>query len=250
MKRFFEPLPLRFHKTRLNIYLDEKLTLIMKQLWISIALVILFLTSLSAQRKRRYSPFRAGVSVGLNAGQIDGDAYRGYRKFGLQVGIQGLVVLTERFYVSTEILLSQRGARPSNKERSESFENYIDIRLGYIEVPILLNWKMGKEEEATHYSWEIFGGASIGRLTQTKVKTFGTSDVFYPYIDLGTVSEDFNPTDVSLLFGLQRNLNNNFGLFFKHSISLRNLYTPTERESPFSELQPYHVTLGVSYVIN
>lgn len=190
--------------------------------------------------------FAAGAVLGLNAAQIDGDTYAGYRKLGIQAGIQGLILLTRRLTLSTEILFSQRGARPSRKEKLEDFDNFIDIHLTYVEVPVLLNLSVGKAVEGL-VPYRIFGGVSIGRLINTKIRETGDSVRFYPFLNMREIKDDFSLFDTSLVLGLQRQFDRHLGLFFKHTLTLKRLYTPTDPDDLFNELEPFHFTFGASY---
>lgn len=192
--------------------------------------------------------FGVGVVLGLNAAQIDGDSYAGYRKLGFQTGLRSTARITDRFFLSTEILLSQRGARPSRKEKLEDFDNYIDVRLTYIEVPFLLNLNVGRKE-TNYYHYLIFGGLSIGRLIHTRINETGDSVRFYPYLRMNGIKDQFTLFDTSLLLGLQRNLSAQLGLFLKHTLTLKRLYTPVNNEDVFNELEPFHFTFGLSYLL-
>ncbi|PHN02126.1 porin family protein [Flavilitoribacter nigricans] len=191
--------------------------------------------------------FAAGLVAGINAAQIDGDTYAGYRKLGFQAGLQGMVLLGERFALSTEILLSQRGAQPSRKEKLEDFDNYINIRLTYIEIPILLNLNVGRAAGAA-LPYRIFAGVSIGRLIGSRIREIGESVRFYPYLNMNAIKDDFAVFDTSLILGLQRQLSRHTGLFLKHTLTLQELYTPMGENDIFNELEPFHFTVGMSYV--
>ena len=192
--------------------------------------------------------FQAGLTIGANFSQVDGDEYTGYRKIGLQDGIQGVVNITNNFFVSTEMLFSQRGARPSNREKLEDFENFIDIRLNYVEVPFLINVRTGNAR-ADFRPLRIFGGVSIGRLLNSNIDQTGESETFYPFLNMANIKDDFETFDFGLIFGLQRNFSKNFGVFFKHTLALNNLYTPLGEQNPYNQLESFHFSLGVSYLL-
>lgn len=192
--------------------------------------------------------FRVGATVGVNVAQIDGDSYAGYRKLGLQVGFQATATIRERFFISTEMLLSQRGARPSRQEILEDFDNYIDIRITYIEIPFLLNIFPG-QKKGDYYSFHFFGGVSLGRLIQTDIREVGESVNFYPYLQLNTVKDDFQTFDYSLILGGQMNFSKNVGIFLKHTLTLKGLYSPEGDENPFNPLEPFFFTLGAAYLL-
>lgn len=217
----------------------------MKLLLLIGMLTVVPLTLINSQDK---PVFQAGLTLGINVSQVDGDEYAGYRQLGVQGGIQGIVNITNHFFVSTEILFSQRGARPSNKEKLEDFENFIDIRLNYIEVPFLINVHTGRDREDFR-PLRIFGGVSVGRLINTTIKQTGESPTFYPFLNMASIKEDFERFDFSLVLGFQRNFSKNLGFFFKHTLALNNLYTPVGEQNPYNELEPFHFSLGASYLL-
>ncbi|MEL7118293.1 MAG: porin family protein [Bacteroidota bacterium] len=210
-----------------------------------ICISFLELTQLFGQN---FSPFQAGITLGMNVSQVDGDEYSGYRKIGLQAGIQGIANISDNLFISTEFLFSQRGASPSNKEKLESFENFIDIRLNYIEVPFLINVRVGKKRDDFR-TLRIFGGVSIGRLIGSNIDQTGESLTFYPFLNMEEIVEDFESFDFSLVLGFQRNFSKNLGLFFKHTLTLNDLYVPVGEQNPYNNLEPFHFTLGASYLI-
>lgn len=217
----------------------------MKVLLLLCSISVFSCMGLQAQDK---AVFQAGLTLGVNISQLDGDEYAGYRKIGAQAGIQGIVNITDHFFISTEILFSQRGARPSNKEKLEDFENFIDIRLNYIEVPFLINVSTGKARKDFR-PLRIFGGVSVGRLITTNIDQTGESLNFYPFLNMASIKDDFESFDFSLVIGFQRNFSKNLGVFVKHTLALNNLYTPVGKENPYNQLEPFHLSVGASYLL-
>lgn len=209
-------------------------------------LILLVATQIYAQQRK--PTFQAGFNIGLNIAQIDGDAYAGYRRLGFQGGIQGIVNIRNNFYLSTAFLYSQRGAKPSNKEKLEDFDNFITLRLNYVEVPFLLNVGIGKKAQG-YRTYQAFGGVSIGRLLNTTIKKTGDALNFYPYLQIEDIRPEFENFDFSLLLGLQRNFNKNMGIYLKHTLALKDLYSPPigDDNNPFNQLEPFHFTFGATY---
>lgn len=81
---------------------------------------------------------RGGVVLGINASQVDGDDYAGYTKVGLNGGFYGQIPLSEKFFVATEILYSQQGAR-SHVRYGLPLEFL--SRYDYAVVPVLLHFQ-------------------------------------------------------------------------------------------------------------
>lgn len=114
--------------------------------------VLLFLFLVSYQRVSAQSSegifeeiprtFYGGLLLGTNFAQVDGDAYAGYHKVGLNVGGIVYTRLSEHAAVSLEILFSQKGARGNQlKELSSgSVLSKYAINLNYAEIPVMFNY--------------------------------------------------------------------------------------------------------------
>lgn len=156
-------------------------------------LFLLLSTQLQAQDEsdRR---FKAGVVLGVNLSQIDGDALAGYNQPGLNGGLEVTTVLTDRFDVSLEFLFSQKGANKTN----DDFEAAIirNIRLNYVETPVFINF----------YDWKLrfSAGGSYARMINYKVvNDFGT--------DVTESNEyDFVQNVFSLMLGVTYFINNHW----------------------------------------
>ena len=81
--------------------------------------------------------------LGLNMSQIDGDNAHGYHRYGLHGGLGAIVPVYQKDYFSFDIALevayNQRGSyqRQQYKEDENGFTGEYDIRLNYLEVPLL-----------------------------------------------------------------------------------------------------------------
>ena len=87
--------------------------------------------------------FYGGVLLGTNFSQVDGDAYAGYHKIGLNVGGIVYTRLSEHIAASLEILYSQKGSRGHQNQVigvTDSVITGYNIKLNYAEVPIMLNY--------------------------------------------------------------------------------------------------------------
>lgn len=76
-----------------------------------------------------------GAVLGMNASQVDGDTYGGYKKVGLQLGGYAFYRFSERIQLQVEILYSNKGAR-------EVEIAYAQVNLNYLDVPILANYRV------------------------------------------------------------------------------------------------------------
>jgi opacity protein-like surface antigen len=87
--------------------------------------------------------FSAGLTVGINASQIDGDRQGGYNKAGLSAGGYVARQFTEHWGAALELRLSQKGAKwnPHGDKLS----------LTYIDVPLMARYSI----------WEITAEAGL-----------------------------------------------------------------------------------------
>jgi hypothetical protein len=87
--------------------------------------------------------FSAGLIGGANFAQVDGDAYAGYHKVGLNVGAIGYLQIKKHLAVSWEILYSQKGAK-SDAARISGIDTVWIVRYGinanYAEIPVMINY--------------------------------------------------------------------------------------------------------------
>ena len=145
----------------------------MKQLLLILVTISCFLQKTTAQ-----ATFKGGLSLGMNASQINGDRSAGFNKFGLQGGIQISVETSETRYWTTGISYSGRGSRATQNEAFEVWR----IKLPYIEIPLLYNIKDWKDEEKDFYRVHAGVGLAYGRLFNPKASTFapwfGREDYF------------------------------------------------------------------------
>ncbi|RYD74669.1 MAG: PorT family protein [Sphingobacteriales bacterium] len=88
--------------------------------------------------------FKSGIRLGINAAQIDGDGMGGFNKLGAVGGLFVRYDFTERVSGQFEMLYSGKGSKRVIYEdlgfASPGF--WEDLRLHYIEVPVLVNIKV------------------------------------------------------------------------------------------------------------
>ena len=166
-----------------NIMTQRKLLL-----FSTLFLSFLFIQDLEAQNQRR---FRAGFVLGLNASQIRGDDTGGYNRLGLVGGLRGIALFTEKMDLNIELLYSERGAKSSNEEQLRGFD--VDIRLQYVEVPVLWTYKDWLEEEKNYYKVQAVAGFSFSRLLQATSE--GATTAQNP--------ENFDKNDFSFVIGAE-----------------------------------------------
>lgn len=103
------------------------------------------LTSAQGQR------FRASLIGGFNMAQLDGDDLSGFNQIGLNTGAKVAAVLSDRWQLSLEMLFSQQG---SHRTRDDLYFNqYDNIRLNFVETPVMISFKDWKFHVSTGFSY-------------------------------------------------------------------------------------------------
>jgi hypothetical protein len=204
----------------------------MKNLYF-VLFTVLLINSLSAQNR-----FGGGVVVGFNAAQMDGDFAAGFHKVGLNAGVRGTARLNDdgRWLLTTEMLLSQRGAR--TVERDGANPDW-KATLNYLEVPVLISYLDWAQDEGAYYKVHFTAGVSYGRLFSTKV-----SD---PFIHPRAAVDVFEQNDVSYTGGVSYFLSRNLGFSFRYSRSFNYLFNPIKYKTDpvlggLTALQGYFLT--------
>lgn len=81
--------------------------------------------------------FQGGVIGGLNATQVDGDSYSGYKKPGVDLGVYVQTNFSRNLYVGMELKFAQKGSRNIDSLATNGQIKYI-MRLNYAELPVYL----------------------------------------------------------------------------------------------------------------
>jgi len=108
---------------------------------------------------------RGGIILGMNVTQVDGDDYAGFTKIGLNTGFYGQIPVSKIFFVSTEILYSQRGSK-SQVQPQGSTQLPFKFVTNYAEIPVLFHFQ---ERRAVNFG----AGVSYGRLVKQQVDVNG-----------------------------------------------------------------------------
>ena len=138
----------------------------MNKLIFFISICLCLAMNLLAQEENLPQRFKAGLILGINLSQLDGDRLAGYNQLGFNTGAEISVVMSERWNMNMEFLFSQKGSnRTLNDDPASVFEN---IRLNYVEVPLLVNF----------YDWKFraSAGFSYANLFDYKVITIDGDD--------------------------------------------------------------------------
>ncbi len=197
-----------------------------------IFLLLLVFSSMFALGQR--SPFNAGVVVGLNASQINGDNAAGFTKLGLKAGLQGVVEFSERWNITIEMLYSQRGSQ----DDADFFGVdgvYTQFKLNYFEFPIyfeLLDWEVDD-----YYKMHFIGGVSYAILRDAKIRgSLHTPEVL-------------NDRDWSLFAGIDFFANRHMGGGIRFTYSVSELYSNQDNNPNLPSLRSYFLSFHTFYRI-
>ena len=223
---------------------------------ILISLILWSLDSFGQRRARTqrptYGTFQAGLLLGGNLAQLDGDFFTGYDNSGIYAGIRGVANISRQISLTIDMLYSQKGSKIPHGVRLTSQRSVNDriIDLDYAEVPIALKMNLTNENFAPYLEF----GFSYGRLIDSEIREKS------PDLIEGTIYselvDDFSSTDLGVLAGFGISSKRKFDVGLRLTFSFTRLYNaidPVEfnplsglpREVEF--LRNYHASLFVGY---
>lgn len=128
--------------------------------------------------------FKAGLIIGANGSQVDGDGFAGYSKLGLNLGGRMMIVIHEHWQPGFELLYNQKGSQT----KLETSQGPLQFRytLDYVSIPVMMNY-VDRRVQFT-------AGAAYNQLVRAKTIIDGLDDPF--------VAEGFKKYDISLLAGM------------------------------------------------
>ncbi len=145
----------------------------LKHLVVALFTFVLFIQTTEAQR------VKGELIFGMNATQIDGDEIFGFHKYGLNVGVGGILPFSKHWSLSVETIFNQKGSY-----RKESIEidtlptPYYNIRLNYLDVPVMLHYEdKGGLTFGLGFSW----GRTVGIEETEHGKKVETTTLAGPY---------------------------------------------------------------------
>jgi len=150
--------------------------------------------------------FRAGVILGVNASQVDGDDYAGFDKLGPNLGLGVNFDISDRWEAGMELLWSQRGSRADVFTGTDQ-----KIVLNYIEIPLCIAYKDWLIDD--YYKVRFEAGLSYGRLINQKVTIVGFT----------TELDDINENNFSYILGAKFFSSPKTAFGFRFTSSINNL---------------------------
>ncbi len=179
----------------------------------------------------RTQTFEAGLILGVNASQVNGDFLAGYDKLGLHTGLKVRVSTWEHIEWSVELLLSQRGSRPDIFT-----EDSRKIHLNYVEIPILIGFKDWQKDD--FYKIRFEGGFSYGRVVGHKVSFQGVEEQI----------DEFNNNDLSFVIGAALFTSEKLGFSFRYTHSVTPLLN-NKNSIEFARLRGFFLTFRSIYML-
>lgn len=144
--------------------------------------------------------FDAGLILGFNGTQVEGDSFKGYHKAGLLAGVFVQTDIAPAIVAGMEIKYSQKGSRKQHDPKQPEVDKYA-MKLGYIDIPLFMGFR-------TNDKSMIIGGIAPGILIHSKeVSSYGE----IPEED----RQDFNTFDLQPFIGFQ------FDFLERASVDLR-----------------------------
>jgi hypothetical protein len=153
--------------------------------------------------------FHGGVIAGIVGSQVAGDTYSGYKKAGIFAGGYVSLDVSEKSAFQMELTYFQKGSRENPTEKN-NYQSYL-LRLNYIEMPVLYQYKAGK--------FTIEAGPSAGFLMG-----------FYEEVNLEVISDKqgyIKPARVTMQInlGFSYFISENIGVGLRTNNSLMNIFS-------------------------
>lgn len=109
---------------------------------LSVLLALVFLTQAATAQ------LHLGIKGGVNITKVDGKAFRDEFRYGYTLGGFAELGLGGKLGLQPEVLWNQYQTRVDSSFKdvynvSTNFSNYKDVKLNYLTIPLLLNYKLG-----------------------------------------------------------------------------------------------------------
>ena len=190
------------------------------KLYLSVAVAAILVTATA-----KAQDFNIGIKGGLNIYNINNNYGAKYDNLvGFNLGLIGHIHLAKQLALQPELVYSAQGA----KFTSNGVET--KIKLGYINVPILLQYMFDN-------GFRLEAGPQFGFLVNAKAKTPNST---------ADIKNNFKKVDVGLGFGIGYvNPESNFGIDARYNLGLSNINENTSTKSTNRGFQ-----VGVFYLFH
>jgi hypothetical protein len=227
-----------------------KIAVTMKKDFAFVLFLLMMMTPSTLVAQNR---FKAGVAMGVNLAQLDGDLQQGYDKVGFNLGLKGAFVIKPQFDISTELFFNQKGAVYSgNANILDAKKLYPTITLNYADVLIMANFNFSPNDAETFYKHTFQLGISLGRLVSSKTSV--QKGITFDNVYEQELSKNYKSNDVALVVGWSWFVSKKIGLNIRHTLSVTNMYdNPTNvgvRDlgiSGFQSFRSYFLSAHIFY---
>ena len=115
-------------------------------LWIWIVSVSVAAKAQNTSEKTDVDRFYGGVRVGFTASQISGDDLSGFHQLGASAGlfVNHAIVSSGKLKLQLELDFTMKGSHSYTPPKQQYETEFYSLRLGYVEMPLLLEWAVGK----------------------------------------------------------------------------------------------------------
>jgi hypothetical protein len=111
----------------------------MKTKFLPLALILFIGSSAFSQS------FSLGIKGGANLGKISGQSFKDKFTLGYHIGAFATIGLGKKFAIQPEVVFNQVNVdTSSNFSQVYQFNKINNIQLGYLSIPLLLNYKLNK----------------------------------------------------------------------------------------------------------
>ncbi len=174
-------------------------TLKCQNLWV---VFFLFSATLTSAQE-----FGGRFLLGTTFSQVDGDAFGGYNKLGIQTGMLITRDINPNLIMGAGVLYTQKGSR-KRLDVDDPIRDIFILRFNYLETPLWIGYKVGK--------FQFTGGPSIGVLVNAKRDTG---------LGFQTIN-DVKRLEWALKLGVTAELTDQLSLHLNHSQSVLRIGNP------------------------
>lgn len=168
---------------------------------------------------------KLGIKAGANIGKIDGKSFKEEFKYGYHIGGFAEIKLSKKLSLQPEVLWNQVNADTSSQfSKIYQLNNLDNVKLGYLSIPILLNYKVAN-------ILSLQAGPQFGILIDKSRTT------------LQNGGDAFKKGDFSLMGGAQLNLAA-FRVYGRYNIGLSNINDIDNKDKWKS--QGFQVGVGIA----
>lgn len=175
--------------------------------------------------------FDGGLFFGANTSQVFGDGMAGFNKLGIYTGAFVSLPLSRKTFLQLELTYIEKGSSEKIEEENPTYNPYA-IKTNYLEVPILLGWKLDP------FALELGLSASL----LVKGEDVDGVNSFDP-------SAQFSKTNFGFIMGGSYYINKNIAIGCRYSGSIL-AFRKLEHNEPSTIRRGGQFHTGVSFTFN